>query len=397
MVAAFLFFAALALRNAAFLLIGLATLLYTSLLCGMLVAQARRLEVGVTLKHQITTLHQPNMISYLVRGYSPAGPLLLSVEPVVPPYIVRRHEKHGNSSVALFFEGTRKGQYGVGGCQIILQDSLRLFRIHMHRAPSLTVTVIPRPLPIDTLGIALTAPVDGQRVRYAPNVDPSQLTGTHPYQNEPISRIHWKMSAHTGKLTVKDFAPSASKTVILLADYTMEHDSSFPPETLDDTLSVAAASILQYIQERKLPFGLVTSGSQLAWTGIGHDRRHLLSCFTAIAQAQVASGSGKILLDWLDRTASVLPLQSQLILLSHRMAEPEVVYLLKQRNRFAHIMVVLFPEGTFLLPGEHRAPYYLHDTAGLGRLRSMQRVLRQNGIDLFIIGLNDPLAMLSLS
>jgi hypothetical protein len=86
------------------------------------------------------------------------------------------------------------------------------------------------------------------------------------------------------------------------------------------------------------------------------------------------------------------PAQSQLVVLASALGEQDVVHLLRQREHFTRVTVVLFPEGTFLLPGEHRAPYFLHDTAGLQRLRTLQRVLRENGVELTIIGLNDPLS-----
>jgi hypothetical protein len=77
------------------------------------------------------------------------------------------------------------------------------------------------------------------------------------------------------------------------------------------------------------------------------------------------------------------------------MDETEIVHLLKQREHFARITIILFPEGTFLLPGEHQAPYFLKDTSRLLRLRSLQRVLRANGIELTIVGLNDPITTLA--
>ena len=123
---------------------------------------------------------------------------------------------------------------------------------------------------------------------------------------------------------------------------------------------------------------------------------HLLSCLTAVARAcAVKTEESGVVLDWLSQNTRVIPAQSQLVLLAHEMDEAEVVHLLKQREHFARMTIVLFPEGTFLLPGEHQAPYYLKDTSKLLRLRSLQRVLRENGIELTIVGLNDRIATLA--
>jgi len=387
---------ALLLRSASFLVVGLAALSYTVLLCGMLTAQHQRLTVAAILRHSVATVRQPNMLTYIASGYRVTGPLLLSVEPLLPPYVIQRHSRHGDDGATVFFDTTRKGQYTVGSARISLRDPLRIFCIQHTVSSQLTLTVVPRPISLATMHIALTSPLDGQRVRYAPNVDTSQLTGTHPYDGEPMNRIHWKMSAHTGTLVVKDFTPSASQTIILLVNYTVHRDTGFTLEALDDTLSTTAASILHYVHDRKLPFGLVAIGLHTEWTGVGRGGLHLLSCLTTVARAQaIQTDDAGNVLDWLNKNARVIPAQSQLVLLAHEMDETEVVHLLKQREHFARITIVLFPEGTFLLPGEHQAPYYLKDTLRLLRLRSLQHVLKENGIELTIVGLNDPITTLA--
>jgi uncharacterized protein (DUF58 family) len=387
---------ALLLRSASFLVVGLAALSYTVLLCGILTVEYQRLTVTSVLRHSVATVRQPNMLTCTASGYRVTGPVLLSVEPLLPPYVIRRHSRKDDDGTTVFFDATRKGQYALGSARISLQDPLHLFLIQRTIPSQLTLTVVPRPISLAAMHIALTSPLDGQRVRYAPNVDTSQLTGTHPYDGEPMNRIHWKMSAHTGTLVVKDFTPSASQTIILLVNYTVHRDTGFTLEALDDTLSTAAASILHYVHDRNLPFGLVAIGSHTDWTGTGRDRMHLLSCLTAVARAQaVQTEDAGIVLDWLNQNTRVIPAQSQLVLLAHEMDETEVVHLLKQRKHFARMTIILFPEGTFLLPGEHRAPYYLKDTSSVLRLRSLQRVLRENGIELTIVGLNDPITALT--
>lgn len=390
---------ALLLRSASFLVVGLAALSYTIVLCDMLTVEYQRLVITSVLRHNVATVRQPNMLTCIASGHRVAGPLLLSVEPLFPPYVIRRHSRHGDDGTIVFFDATRKGQYDVGCARVSLQDPLRIFRILDAVPCHLILTVVPRPISLAAMHIALTSPLDGQRVRYAPNVDTSQLSGTHPYDGEPMNRIHWKISAHTGTLVVKDFAPSASQTVIVLVDYTVHrHDMGFTLEALDDTLSTAAASVLQYVHGRKLSFGLVAIGSTMDWTGVGRDHTHLLSCLTVVARACATQTEDTgVVLDWLNKNARVIPAQSQLILLAHETDELEVVHLLKQREHFTRITIVLFPEGTFLQPGEHQAPYYLRDTSRLVHLRAMQHVLRENGIELTIVGLNDQLTTLVTS
>lgn len=381
---------AMMLRSASFLIVGLGALAYTLLLCAVLTAEYNRLLVMTDLRHNVVTVRQPNMLTWKTSSYTTTLPVLISIDPVFPSYVVPHHQRTSGDTLTVFFNAARKGVYTVGGARITLQDPLRIFRIQYVLAPRLSLTVIPRALPLTSLHIALTSPLDGQRVRYAPNVDTSQLAGTHSYDGEPMNRIHWKMSAHTGSLLVKDFTPSASQTAVLVVDYTVSGDFSFMLETLDETLSAVATSILTYIHDRRLPFAVATLGAQTDWVAPGHDRTRLLACLTAIARAQtVKTASGNTLLDWLNHNMHTFPARSQLFIIAHTVNEDGIVELLRRRESFARVTVIVFPEGSFLLPGEHRAPYYLKDSERLTRLRSLQRVLGQNGIDLQIVELND--------
>lgn len=378
-------------RNASFLVAGCVAVLYTTLLCSMMLVEKRRIVMKTTLRHSVTAISDPNAITYLVSGHGQNSPLLLAVEPRFPSYVVPRHRKSDGVSV-VFFDATRKGQYAMGAARILIQDPLRIFHTERTFEASLTLTVVPRPIPLSTLHIALTSPIDGQRIRYAPNVDTSQLTGTHPYDGESMNRIHWKASAHTGTLVVKDFTPSASQTVILMVDYAVSHDTIFPLETLDNTLSTAAASVLCYVHDHKLPFGLVTIGSVVEWTDTGRDSMHLYRCLAGIARAApTRCEESEPISNWLVRNTRAIPAQSQLIVLAHEASESEIVHLLKLRDRFSRTVLILFPAGSFLMPGEHRAPYYFRDTSELLRLRSLQHRLKENRIELVVVGLNDPL------
>jgi uncharacterized protein (DUF58 family) len=381
------------LRNGSFLVLGLAALSYSCIFGAALAGLYRRITIDAVLKHHVASVRQPNLLAVTVSGYSPTSAVLLDIDVALPAWVVKRHERTSPGSVTVFLDATRKGRYLVGDVCLTLKDPLRVFHLQRRYPAGLVLTVVPRPVPLERLHIALTSPLDGQRVRFAPNEDTSELTGVVPYASHPMSRIHWKMSAHTGQLCAKEFVPSATTTVVLVVDYTVQRDRSFTLELLDDTLSTAASSILQYAVDHKLPFGMASLGAEPTWSGVGHDRTHQLSCLSIIAaSAATCSVQPHIVTDWLRRNVAKFPAQSQLVVLASALGEQDVVHLLRQREHFTRVTVVLFPEGTFLLPGEHRAPYFLHDTAGLQRLRTLQRVLRENGVELTIIGLNDPLS-----
>jgi hypothetical protein len=84
-----------------------------------------------------------------------------------------------------------------------------------------------------------------------------------------------------------------------------------------------------------------------------------------------------------------------LFLIQQEMTENEIGTLLRMRAQFSKLSIALFPQGSFRLYGEHETPYFVQDYVQIEHLRSTQRILRDAGVDLSIIGLNDTLGVLS--
>jgi uncharacterized protein (DUF58 family) len=299
----------------------------------------------------------------------------------------------------VFFEANRRGSYQVGETTLTVQDPLGMFSLsRVFDASSQPVTVFPKLMSFPRLRIALTSPLDGQRVRFAPNYDTSQLAGTHPYVNDPLNRIHWKVSAHSGALVAKEFSPSASKTIVILLNLTLRHIPIFDTDAFEDYLSAVAASIANYANDAHLPFGVLILGNEQAASGYGTGSAHLVRCLSLLAGARSAlrqDPSDPDFLDYLHGQRYTIPAQSQLFLIQHEMTEEEIGSLLKMRAQFSRLSIVLFPQGSFRRYSEKPTLYFMQDFTQIQRLRSAQKVLRDAGVDLSIIGLNDTLGALS--
>ena len=86
---------------------------------------------------------------------------------------------------------------------------------------------------------------------------------------------------------VKEFAPSASKTVVVLLNLTLRREPSFTLETFEDYMTMVGASVLQYAHDRRLPFGLTVLGEEtLSSNGFSKDATHLFACYRLLAQAR---------------------------------------------------------------------------------------------------------------
>ncbi|MCX6096944.1 MAG: DUF58 domain-containing protein, partial [Caldiserica bacterium] len=326
------------------------------------------------------------------------NPLQYDVSLCLPPYLVKKHERRAHLGLMVFFEANRRGEYQIGDTIVAVQDPLGVFSLSRVFSSPQRVIVFPRLLSFPRLRITLTSPLDGQRVRFAPNYDTSQLMGIHPYANDPMNRIHWKATAHSGALYAKDFSPSASKTVVILLNLTLRHTPIFDTDAFEDYLSMVAGSIANYANDAHLPFGIIVLGKEQLGSGFGNGSAHLVKCLSLLARAQSViepDAARAVFLDYLQTRRFAIPPRSQLFLVQQEMTENEIGKLLRMRAQFSRLSIALFPQGSFRHYGEHKTPYFMQDYEQIERLRSAQKVLRDAGVDLSIIGLNDTLGVLS--
>ena len=159
-----------------------------------------------------------------------------------------------------------------------------------------------------------------------------------------------------------------------------------------------AASVANYANDAHLPFGVVVLGDEQTSSGYGTGSAHLVRCLSLLACARSVlkqDPSDPGFLDYLRLQRYTIPAQSQLVLIQHEMTEEEIGSLLKMRSQFSRLSIVLFPQGSFRRYSEKPTLYFMQDFAQIQRLRSVQMVLRNAGVDLSIIGLNDTLGELS--
>ena len=378
----------------------LATLIttYTAIMVPLVLRTSDRISVVKRLRQAVVQMKSQDTLTISLEGIPRRSPLSIQLEPLVPEYIIRESSSWHDRTYVLQFHVNRRGAYDLGECILTVTDPLRLFRISRRLIADEKLTVFPTVLPLEKLRISLTSPLDGQRVKFAPNYDVSQLAGVRPYESDPMNRIHWKMSAHRGELMVKEFAPSASKTVVILLNLTLRREPSFTLETFEDYMTMVGASVLQYSYDHKLPFGLTVLGEEtLSSNSFSKDATHLFACYRLLAHARARMDrepSSTVFLDYLRRERLRIPARSQLFLIQHELKEEEIGALLRMQGQFSRISICLFPYGSFLLYGERAVPYFMPDIEQIARLKKTQRILRDASVDLSIIGLNDTLAAL---
>ena len=161
----------------------------------------------------------------------------------------------------------RRGQYSLGTFTATATDPFGFFTLRRSFGEPQSILVYPA-----TLGLPLFQPES----RIMPGYGPGRwlLTETSPnaasvreYANgDPLNRLHWPSTAHTGKLMVKVFDPErlnyTSKNVWLILNMHQTAQSADGDETTEEYgVTIAASLMKKYIDSGK-PVGLIASGDQ---------------------------------------------------------------------------------------------------------------------------------------
>lgn len=159
------------------------------------------------------------------------------------------------------------------------------------------LTVYPRILPIERLGLPSKSPFGTLRTKERIYEYPSRVIGTRDYvPGDSLRRINWKTSAALGKLQVKRLEPAISVETALFLNLNREEYDPQRADTATELGIVAAASIANYFIGLRQAAGLSTNGldpllGQVKATTLPprKERAHLMSILEVLARIQAAS------------------------------------------------------------------------------------------------------------
>ncbi len=155
----------------------------------------------------------------------------------------------------------RRGYYRIGPVLIETGDYFGVFRRFMARPPLHYLTVYPRALPIGRMLVPTSRPIGEVRQRFAFLEDPTRPAGVREYmRGDPLRRIHWKATAHTGKLHSRVYERTRIQGANILLDF---HRDAWIGDDADERRELAvtvAASVAAHLRDRHQRFGLISNG-----------------------------------------------------------------------------------------------------------------------------------------
>ena len=222
--------------------------------------------------------------------------------PLHSPNFVRRViflPSHGQGVITYTLDCRRRGYYTLGPLNLHTGDLFGFSETQGQEARADSITVYPRIVPLTRLGLSSDLPFGTVRTYQRLFEDPTRLIGLRHYQaGDPLHRIHWKASAHSGDLLVTKLDKAISlETSILLNLNAADYD---PPWAVvsSEWAIVVAASIAHHLTEQRQPVGLLTNGRDPLSQGQPLEipprsgRGHLIKILEVLARIELATEDG---------------------------------------------------------------------------------------------------------
>ncbi len=182
---------------------------------------------------------------------------------------------------------SRRGVFTLGPWHLHMRDPLGLFDVSIHYPESRSLLVYPRimrlpdfPLPYGRIGGHATRP---ERVLFQAD----QVTGVRPWQpGDSLRLVHWRQTAHQGRLMVKQFEQEPAGDIWLMIDLNAAVQAGEGQEsTLEYGVTLAASLAARHLNENRA-VGLIAMGQEQVLVPPRPGRDHLWAILYALAHVE---------------------------------------------------------------------------------------------------------------
>ena len=158
-----------------------------------------------------------------------------------------------------------RGFHAVGPLVLETGDLFGLHRRFRILAEPKYVIVYPRVVPLTGYELVSRRPIGEVRLTHRQFEDPTRIAGVREYQQgDPLSRVHWKVTARTGTLHCKVLEPSTLSGLTVLLDF---HSAGYPQrgEPIRSELAITVTvSLIHAVYLLGQQVGLVTNAGDAA-------------------------------------------------------------------------------------------------------------------------------------
>lgn len=186
----------------------------------------------------------------------------------------------GGRSVAVPYQlpTSRRGAMTVGPLAIVRRDPFGLWQARRPVGDTVTLFVQPRIHPLDPRPAGRTRHLEGPISETAPRGTMTFHSLREYTAGDDIRRVHWRSSARTGTLMVREHVDNSLPSTVVVLDTRSER---YEGDTFEEAVDVAA-SIVAASQRRGFPVRLLTTAGEVLVSRAGQRGQNLFDFLTAV-------------------------------------------------------------------------------------------------------------------
>lgn len=253
---------------------------------------------------------------------------------------------HEHLKCAYQLQARKRGYYPIGPLTLYSGDILGLADQAKKEVRPEYLTVFPKIVPLNNVILPSRSPMGSLRHHQPILEDPNRVRGKREYvAGDSLRRVDWKSTAATGQLQVNLFEPSISLVTSIFLNLNGDdyHYKTRAPNI--ELAIVVAASIANWVVNKKQSVGLMTNGSD-PHGGEGRvrpllprkGRSHLMRLLEILARIEMVDDQP--IIDHLRREIHQLPWGTTLILITGNMDNPIFEVLFQARRLGLEAMLV---------------------------------------------------------
>jgi len=179
-----------------------------------------------------------------------------------------------------------RGEIQIGPCTILASDPFGIWNARSATLPAQRLIVLPALEPIESLIVPAGERAEGETSAIqAPTIAASTIVRRYA-PGDPFGRIHWLSSARRAALMVRSLDREGTGDVLLVLDLDRATQHGDAPETTEEYLVRAAASLAGALIERGRGVGLIVGGEVLEEIALGRGSAHLMEILERLALAR---------------------------------------------------------------------------------------------------------------
>ncbi|MHB9022623.1 MAG: DUF58 domain-containing protein [Armatimonadota bacterium] len=242
---------------------------------------------------------------------------------------------------------SRRGLYRLGPLTIQGHDPFGLLYVSRSIPLKHDIIVYPRPLPMPELVLGGLGGRQTTEVRPMGHAGESaDFHGIRPYvQGDDLRRVHWKATAHTGKLAIKEYEYRFSGAVQVILDLQKGvHVGDRDFSTLEAAITLAV-SVLKHVLDRGNQAGLLATGAQVLNLPGESGERQMHRALEALA---LAKDDGAVPLAKALASGEAQPARRNTVIVITPTVDRSVIGpLLALHGRSAQVLLVLIDQQSF--------------------------------------------------